>query len=424
MQAVILAAGQSSRFWPLNQQHKSLFKIMGRPLLWYTLAGLKKAGIKEVIIVQGSQNEIEKELNKNKLGMKIKYVTQWQAKGMGNALWQARKLIKGPFVLANAERVDVWEILQNLKTNLKKNKSKFNSCLIGQKTKTPELFGIMDLNGSRVLRIVEKPLPGQESSNIRVIGVYLLEPGFFDVYQKVKKNKDDFETALSQYAKQKEVKAFVLRETQEVFSLKYPWNLFEVQKFIMDKYLKFKVAKTAKIAQNVVIEGQVFIGEGVKIFEGAVIKGPCYLGHDCVVGNNSLIRNYTNLENKVLIGALAEIARCIFQEDVHLHSGYFGDSIFDKGCRLGAGTVTGNLRIDRGEIKAVIGDQKIGTQLNSLGILMGQQTKVGINCSFMPGRFVGSNCLIGPGSLVFENIEDKAIFYTEFKGIKKIDKKN
>ena len=47
------------------------------------------------------------------------------------------------------------------------------------------------------------------------------------------------------------------------------------------------------------------------------------------------------------------MTRSIFQEDIHTHSGYFGDSIFGRGCRLGAGTVTANVRIDRGEIKSV-----------------------------------------------------------------------
>jgi len=61
-QAVILAAGESSRFWPLNQKHKSLFKIMGRPLIWYTIESLKKAGIKDIIIVQGPKKDIEEEL--------------------------------------------------------------------------------------------------------------------------------------------------------------------------------------------------------------------------------------------------------------------------------------------------------------------------------------------------------------------------
>ncbi|PIQ06850.1 MAG: hypothetical protein COW72_01520, partial [Candidatus Nealsonbacteria bacterium CG18_big_fil_WC_8_21_14_2_50_37_10] len=109
----------------------------------------------------------------------------------------------------------------------------------------------------------------------------------------------------------------------------------------------------------------------------------------------------------------------IFQEDVHTHSGYFGDSIFSKGCRLGAGTITANVKIDRGEVKAVVKGEKLGTGLHSLGCIMGKNTKTGIHCSLMPGVLIGSNCLIGPNSVVFENIEDNATFYTEFKGIKK-----
>jgi len=94
-QAVILAAGESSRFWPLNQKHKSLIKIMGRPLIFYTIESLKKAGIKDIIIVQGPKKDIEEELKDYQPN--IKYVIQEEPKGMGNALWQARDLIKGQF---------------------------------------------------------------------------------------------------------------------------------------------------------------------------------------------------------------------------------------------------------------------------------------------------------------------------------------
>ncbi len=101
-----------------------------------------------------------------------------------------------------------------------------------------------------------------------------------------------------------------------------------------------------------------------------------------------------------MVGALSEVARSIFQEDVHCHSGYFGDSILGKGCRIGAGTVIANVRIDRGEVKSVVKGEKIGTGLKSLGAIIGENTKIGINCSLMPGVFIGSDCQIGPGSLV------------------------
>ena len=67
MKAVILAAGKSSRFWPLNKQHKSLINVMGKPLIFYTLKGLERVGISEVIIIQGVKKDIEKKLKKYKL---------------------------------------------------------------------------------------------------------------------------------------------------------------------------------------------------------------------------------------------------------------------------------------------------------------------------------------------------------------------
>ena len=121
-------------------------------------------------------------------------------------------------------------------------------------------------------------------------------------------------------------------------SLKYPWHFFNLNKYLFDKFLTKKIiAKTAWIAKTAVIEGNVIIGDNVKVLEGAVVKGPSYVGPDSVIGNNSIVRDYCNLENKAVVGALCEAARVIFQPDVHVHSGYYGDSIFATGCRSGAG---------------------------------------------------------------------------------------
>lgn len=394
MRAIILAAGESSRFWPLNQQHKSLFKIMGRPLIWWTIDGLKKSGIKDIIIVQGPQRDVEKELtNKD-----IKYIVQPKPLGMGDALWQAKNFINGPFAVLNAERVDVKEIISNLKYPTSK------SILIGQKTKTPELFGTMKLKGSRVLGIVEKP-KGNPPSNIKVVGVYFLELGFFKYYQKVKKHQYNFEDALSLYMKDNEVKVHILKKPEEETpSLKYPWHLFSMAKYLFNNNLG---------------KNEIRLGKNVKIFEGAVIKGPCYIGDNCLVGNNAVIRDYTNLEEGVMVGALAEVARSIFQKDAHVHSGYFGDSIFGENCRVGAGTVTANVRLDKGEIKVKIKGEKINTGLTSLGAVIGSNTHIGINVSLMPGLLVGYNCAVGPHSLVRENLDNDTTFYSEFKEIAK-----
>jgi len=411
MKAVILAAGESSRFWPLNKSHKSLLRIMGKPLILWCLEGLKKAGVKEVIVVQNEKEEVKKEIRKIPSGLKVRYVVQRKAKGMGNALWQCRNILKDPFLVLNSERIDSGEIIKDLK--IKDSKA----ILFGQKTEKPELYGVMKIKRGRVLEIIEKPKKQKKVSNVRVVGIYLLSPDFFETYQKVKKHTYDFESALSMYVRKNDVRVKIIKENSP--SLKYPWHLFDIEKYLFDKFLEKKIDKSFKKKKNVIIEGKVFIGKNVKVFENAVIKGPCYIGPNSVIGNNALIRGYSNIEDSCVIGANAEIKRCIFQKDIHVHSGFFGDSIFDTGCRVGAGTVTANVRLDRGEIKSEVKGERINTARKFLGVIAGKNSKIGIRASLMPGIFIGSETTIGPGSLVAKNVPDKTVFYTKLKRIKK-----
>lgn len=413
MQAVILAAGESSRFWPLNKEHKSLFKIMGRPLIWYTIDGLKKSGIREIIIVQAPKKDIEKELQNYKFpGLKITYIIQPEPNGMGDALWRAKNLLKGQFFVLNADRVDCYEIIKKIK-NAKHKMQGAKAVLVGQKTKYPQLYGIAKLKGDKILEIIEKPEKGKEPSDIKIVGVYLLEPSFFEVYKRVKEGMYSFEEALSLYVRKNDVKTVLLnRPEEETPSLKYPWHLFLMEKYLMDKFLKSKIAENAKIGKNVVIKGKVQIEKNVKIFEGAIIKGPCYIGENSVIGNNSIVREHVNLEKDCLIGALAEVVRSIFEENCHTHSGYFGDSIFGKNCRIGAGVITANARLDREAIKTTIKGEKISTGLARLGVIAGENTHLGINVGLMPGVLIGANSNIGPGSLIEENLANNTLFYT------------
>jgi bifunctional UDP-N-acetylglucosamine pyrophosphorylase/glucosamine-1-phosphate N-acetyltransferase len=414
-QAVILAAGESSRFWPLNYRHKSLFYLMGKPIIYWNLKGMEEAGIKKVIIVQSPKKDVEEELKKfNFKKLKIAYVIQPKPLSSGDALWQARNLLKDPFFLLNADILNSKEILDEMIKVIMKEKK---PTLAGQKTKTPWLFGMMKLKGNRILEIVEKPKKGKEPSDIKVVGVYYLEPKFFLYYQKVKRNPHDLEDALSEYMKENEVKMVLIKKKEEETPafLKYPWHLFNLRKYLFDNFLEEKIEKSAKISKGAIVEGRVYVGKNAKILEGAIIKGPCYIGDNCFVGNNSLVRDYTDLEENVMIGAFCEVARSIFQKEATTHSGYFGDSIVGEGTKIGAGTITSNVRLDRKEIFAEVKGERINTGLKSLGTVIGKNTSIGTKVNIMPGKFIGSNCLIYPNSLIKENIRDNSVFSSEFK---------
>jgi UDP-N-acetylglucosamine diphosphorylase/glucosamine-1-phosphate N-acetyltransferase len=408
-QAVILAAGESSRFWPINYRHKSLFYLMGKPIIYWNLKGVEEAGIKKAMIVQSPKKDVEEELKKFKFKkLKIQYVIQPKPLSTGNALWQARNYLKGYFFVLNADVLNSREILSEMIRKIKKEKK---PCLAGQKTKTPWLFGMMELKGDRILRIVEKPKKGEEPSNIKVVGIYYLEPSFFSYYQKVKKGPYDLEDALSEYMKENEVKVALIKKSEEETPafLKYPWHLFNLRKYLFDNFLPEKIEKTAKISPKAIVEGKVYIGKNTKILEGAIIKGPCYIGENCLVGNNALIREYVDLEDNVMIGAFSEVSRSIFQKGVTTHSGYFGDSIIGEETKIGAGTITSNVRLDREEIFSEVKGEKINTGLKSFGAVIGKNTIIGTKVNIMPGKFIGSNCFIYPNSSITKNIKDNTI---------------
>jgi bifunctional UDP-N-acetylglucosamine pyrophosphorylase/glucosamine-1-phosphate N-acetyltransferase len=202
--------------------------------------------------------------------------------------------------------------------------------------------------------------------------------------------------------------------------LHYPWEVLHFLE-VMSRSVELKdhISNSAQIGLNVVIDGNVFIGDKAVIGDNTVIHGPCYIGAGCRIGASNVLRGPVNLEDEVVTSSFTELKNCCIQQGTHVHSGYFGDSVIGRNCRFGAGFVTANRRIDRGKIKSVVKGEEIDTGLTYLGMVVGDETKFGIGCGTMPGILVGSNCIIGPGTLVFENLEDGTSLFTESKTTKK-----
>ncbi|MCK5235193.1 MAG: NTP transferase domain-containing protein, partial [Candidatus Aenigmarchaeota archaeon] len=85
MQAVLLAAGECSRFRPLSDgMHKCMISIFGKTIIERTVDNLKKAGITDIIVVQSPGSNIKDALGDgSSLGVNVRYVVQKEAKGMG-----------------------------------------------------------------------------------------------------------------------------------------------------------------------------------------------------------------------------------------------------------------------------------------------------------------------------------------------------
>ncbi len=415
MQAVLLAAGESSRFWPLCEgQHKSLFRLMGKPLIQWTLEALERAGMEEILIVQAPTRAIERELKDKKLNLRLSYVVQERPRGMADALRAAQGALEDSFFVLHAHEFTVDRWIEPMRQKSRETGSKL--ILAGQRTEEPWKYGVLVLEGDRAVGIIEKPHK-ESPSDVRVVGIYLVPREFLDVLERVDEHPYAYEEALAHYMSAHDVRVVIREEPSP--SLKYPWDLFHVTRLLMDEHLQFFRASSARISPLAHIEGEVYLGERVKIFEYAVIKGPCYIGPDCVIGNHALVREYTDLEEGVVIGAHAEVARCLFQEGASTHSGYFGDSIFDRGARAGAGTVTANVKVHRAEIKPVVKGERVSTGLSSLGAMVGAETQLGICTMTMPGVLIGARSFVGPGIVVEENVpSDVQVYLKQERAIK------
>ncbi|PJB89691.1 hypothetical protein CO082_00005, partial [Candidatus Peregrinibacteria bacterium CG_4_9_14_0_8_um_filter_44_15] len=147
--------------------------------------------------------------------------------------------------------------------------------------------------------------------------------------------------------------------------------------------------------------------EGAKIMEHATITGPAYIGRDVVVANNALVRE-SEIGAQSVVGYSSEVARSNLGNNVWLHMNYVGDSILGDDVMLGAGAVTGNFRLDQENVKMEVEGNKISSQTNKFGAVVGPNTKIGINVSMMPGSKIGASSLISGGVIIDKEIPDSS----------------
>ncbi|PLR67921.1 UTP--glucose-1-phosphate uridylyltransferase GalU [Bacillus sp. UMB0893] len=207
--AIIPAAGLGTRFLPATKaMPKEMLPIVDKPTIQYIIEEAIESGIEDIIIVTGKgkraiedhfdhnfeleQNLIEKEkfelLDKvrKSSGINLHYIRQKEPKGLGHAVWCARKFIGNePFAVLLGD-----DIVQADKPCLGQLIDQFDitqSSVIGVQTVPVEhthRYGIVDPVSSegrryQVSNFVEKPAKGHAPSNLAIMGRYIFTPEIF-----------------------------------------------------------------------------------------------------------------------------------------------------------------------------------------------------------------------------------------------------
>jgi UTP--glucose-1-phosphate uridylyltransferase len=210
--AIIPAAGLGTRFLPATKaMPKEMLPIVDKPTIQYIIEEAVASGIEDIIIVTGKgkraiedhfdnsfeleQNLIEKgkfellsEVQKSSQMADIHYIRQKEPKGLGHAIWCARKFIGNePFAVLLGD-----DIVQAEKPCLKQlidQYERYQASILGvQKVPQEEVsrYGIVNGNeiGERffsVNSLVEKPKKEEAPSNLAIMGRYILNPRIFDI---------------------------------------------------------------------------------------------------------------------------------------------------------------------------------------------------------------------------------------------------
>jgi UDP-N-acetylglucosamine diphosphorylase / glucose-1-phosphate thymidylyltransferase / UDP-N-acetylgalactosamine diphosphorylase / glucosamine-1-phosphate N-acetyltransferase / galactosamine-1-phosphate N-acetyltransferase len=397
VKAILLAAGQSKRFWPLPE--KSLYPLAGKALIEHQVRRLKDGGCDDITIVAGPHNqEALRALFPDLLFVEQKDMT----KGMQGAMLEALPSCGDEPVLIVSGN-DVVETSAYAEVRKALAQDGIQGALLAKRV--PRYFpgGYLSTDGNRVTGIVEKPGEGNEPSDLVNIVVHGHRSAavLLQALRGSSSDRDDaYERALDALFQAHRYEAVRYEGLWQ--AVKYPWHLLTLMPIFLAE-LKRNIHPTASVHPTAVVEGNVTLDEGVKILPHACVMGPCYVGKGTIVGNNALVRQ-SSVGDHCVVGYNTEVKGSALSHHVWTHSTYVGDSVIGQNVSFGAGSVTGNLRLDEGEIASAVGEQKIGTGLSKFGTVIGDHVRVGIHTGLNPGIKVGSETFIGSGCLVTKDI--------------------
>jgi len=187
MKGVILAGGLGTRLYPLTKvTNKHLLPVFNKPMIFYPIETLVKAGITDIMVVTGGPHcghflSILK--NGHELGIKhLEYAYQENEGGIADALSLAREFVEKDSVAVilgdNTSDADITKPVNDFKEG---------ALIFLKEVPDPERFGIATLDpndSSKIIKITEKPqVP---DSNMAVTGVYIYDNQVFDFIDAIK----------------------------------------------------------------------------------------------------------------------------------------------------------------------------------------------------------------------------------------------
>jgi glucose-1-phosphate thymidylyltransferase len=281
MKGLILSGGKGTRLRPLTHTGaKQLVPVMNKPILWYGIESLARAGITDIGIIIGSETGEEircRTGDGSRFGVTLTYILQPSADGLAHAVKVARPFLgDSPFAMYLGDNL-IQDSLEQFIDIFKSEQ--LDSLILLRQVADPTAFGVAEVaaNG-HVIRLVEKPkVP---PSNLALVGVYFFSARVHDAIAQIRpsaRGELEITDAIQQLIdQQRPVKACQLQGWWLDTGKKD--DLLEANRVLLDTSLD--CFNQGAVEGNSRLSGRVQIGVGSQIID-CHIRGPVVIGNNC-----------------------------------------------------------------------------------------------------------------------------------------------
>lgn len=371
--AVVLAAGESSRFWPLSTHgSKSLHRLRGQAIIEHTIESLVASGITEIIVVQSPisraahfpHRSVADQLGDgSRYGARIRYVDQLEASGQGDAILEAAPLLEDEFLVVQPENINAGDIVEDI-LNARQGDELVAAA---QERDETWLFGVFSHQEGKVDGFMEKPPAGEEPSKLCNMGVYLLNREFLERLSEQKKSPLSHVEVLVEMARTGNVRAVPV--PHPFFPLKYPWHLFAMAEHLGSR------------------DGTPYIGDNVTVPTSASIDPACAVESDCSLAEG------------------VHLTRCIIGAGSRIESS-LASSILGAAVTMEKAVTVDDRPRHTEDAVATVKGQTVMTEMPRFGVVVGQGTILRAGSHIGSGVMIGAECEIEAGA-VSDNVIDR-----------------